>query len=58
MNKKQKCITVNNFNTVISEGPRFTQEPIDQTVIEGGNVAFLCRAEGNPAPDITWLKQG
>ena len=38
--------------------PSFEQTPIDQTAQEGDEVTFHCRATGNPAPTITWLKDG
>ena len=38
--------------------PSFTSRPSNQTVIEGTNVSFLCTATGNPAPTVTWMKDG
>ncbi|KAM7442287.1 Hemicentin-1 [Porites harrisoni] len=32
--------------------------PINQTVMEGQNVTLHCNATGNPAPNITWTKDG
>ncbi|XP_044155567.1 peroxidasin homolog [Bufo gargarizans] len=37
------------------EVPRITSEPKDADVILGNTVYFICRAEGNPKPDIVWL---
>ena len=39
-------------------GPTFTERPVDQMVLEGGSVVFLCRAEGIPSPQISWLRNG
>ena len=33
-------------------------EPSDQTVKEFEDTVFLCTATGNPAPKITWMKDG
>ena len=38
--------------------PSFTTTPIDQTVQDGNEATFHCRATGNPTPTITWLKDG
>ncbi|XP_066442244.1 peroxidasin homolog [Eleutherodactylus coqui] len=40
------------FNCVI---PRIISEPKDADVILGNTVYFICRAEGNPKPNIVWL---
>ena len=34
--------------------PRFTSEPRDADVSEGGIVEFTCVAEGHPYPDLSW----
>ena len=36
----------------------FTTTPVNQTVQEGDEVMFHCRATGNPTPTITWFKDG
>ncbi|RMX60520.1 hypothetical protein pdam_00001439 [Pocillopora damicornis] len=36
--------------------PEFTRKPADQTVTEGNKVTFHCAANGNPAPEIKWVK--
>ena len=33
-------------------------EPSDETVKEFEDTVFLCTATGNPAPKITWMKDG
>ena len=35
-----------------------TQRPSSTTIIAGGNVTLYCNATGNPAPNITWTKDG
>lgn len=39
-----------------SEVPRITSEPQDVDVTSGNTVYFTCRAEGNPKPQIIWLR--
>lgn len=41
---------------VLSEVPRITSEPQDVDVTSGNTVYFTCRAEGNPKPQIIWLR--
>ncbi|XP_018121404.1 peroxidasin isoform X2 [Xenopus laevis] len=38
------------------ERPRITSEPQDVDVTFGNTVYFTCRAEGNPKPEIIWLR--
>uniref|UniRef100_A0A1A8LEU1 Peroxidasin homolog n=2 Tax=Nothobranchius pienaari TaxID=704102 RepID=A0A1A8LEU1_9TELE len=38
------------------EVPRITSEPQDADVTSGNTVYFTCRAEGNPKPQIIWLR--
>lgn len=40
----------------LSEVPRITSEPQDVDVTSGNTVYFTCRAEGNPKPQIIWLR--
>ncbi|XP_068119933.1 peroxidasin homolog isoform X2 [Hyperolius riggenbachi] len=37
------------------EMPRIITEPRDADVVPGNTVYFICRAEGNPKPDIRWI---
>ena len=36
--------------------PEFTTKPADKTVTEGNSVRFHCAANGNPSPNIKWVK--
>ena len=38
--------------------PSSTIHPTQQTVIEGAIATFRCSVIGNPAPNITWSKDG
>lgn len=38
--------------------PSFIKSPDDQTGISGGVASFVCQAEGEPKPRITWMKKG
>uniref|UniRef100_A0A4W3HGG3 Peroxidasin n=1 Tax=Callorhinchus milii TaxID=7868 RepID=A0A4W3HGG3_CALMI len=46
-------VTAEEFNC---EKPRITTEPQDADVTSGNTVYFTCRAEGNPKPEIIWLR--
>ena len=35
-----------------------SQRPSNKVVVEGENVTLHCNATGNPAPNITWTKDG
>uniref|UniRef100_A0A8C4Q4Q6 protein-tyrosine-phosphatase n=1 Tax=Eptatretus burgeri TaxID=7764 RepID=A0A8C4Q4Q6_EPTBU len=41
-----------------SEDIKFTQLPEDQTGVSGGVASFVCIANGDPRPHITWTKKG
>ncbi|KAK1792924.1 hypothetical protein P4O66_001649 [Electrophorus voltai] len=41
---------------LLLEMPRITSEPQDVDVTSGNTVYFTCRAEGNPKPQIIWLR--
>ncbi|XP_073436974.1 peroxidasin homolog [Dendrobates tinctorius] len=45
-------LSEDHFNCVM---PRIISEPKDADIILGNTVYFICRAEGNPKPDIVWL---
>jgi len=47
-----------NYAFFISVPPSFITEPINQTVNEDDQTIFHCAATGNPAPQITWIKDG
>ncbi|KAJ9586071.1 hypothetical protein L9F63_020268, partial [Diploptera punctata] len=41
---------------VVEVKPRITEDPHDVEVTFGGTVFFSCKAEGDPAPDIVWMR--
>ena len=41
-----------------TDQPEITVHPKTQTGIEGNNVLFSCNVFGNPAPTISWTKNG
>ncbi|XP_078723777.1 receptor-type tyrosine-protein phosphatase delta-like isoform X7 [Lampetra fluviatilis] len=48
-----------NILTVANSAPPwFTRTPADQTGVSGGVASFVCKAQGNPRPQISWLKKG
>ncbi|XP_067893007.1 protein tyrosine phosphatase receptor type Fa isoform X2 [Heterodontus francisci] len=38
--------------------PSFIRIPVDQIGISGGVASFVCQAESEPKPRITWMKKG
>ena len=42
----------------VVDAPRLTVLPRDQRVVDGGIVSFLCRASGNPVPEVYWRRAG
>ena len=38
--------------------PNFIKSPEDQIGISGGVASFVCQANGEPKPRITWMKKG
>jgi len=52
---------INNFafkTFFVSVAPSLITTPADQTVLESATATFHCNASGNPAPKITWIKDG
>lgn len=41
---------------VILAKPRLVEEPRDVEVTFGGTVFFSCKAEGEPHPNIVWMR--
>lgn len=41
-----------------NDSPRITLAPRDQKVTDNAIVSFMCKASGNPAPEVTWRKGG
>ncbi|KFV74991.1 Hemicentin-2, partial [Struthio camelus australis] len=48
------------FILTVHVAPRITSAgvPSEHSVLEGSEVTLECQAEGQPAPEITWLKDG
>ena len=44
--------------TPLSDPSVIDTSPASTTVLEGNNVTLHCNATGNPAPNITWTKDG
>ena len=38
--------------------PTITEISPNQTVLAGGNVSFVCTANGNPPPVVQWIRDG
>ena len=45
-------------NYVFPVAPSFVEKPAPQNMIVGQSAFFSCRAEGNPKPTLSWLKDG
>jgi Immunoglobulin domain len=37
---------------------RIIEAPLDKKVIDGGTVSLVCRAAGNPKPEVYWRRSG
>ena len=44
--------------TVVGVAPQFTEKLHSQRVREGGSARFVARVSGNPAPEVTWYREG
>jgi len=42
----------------VTDAPRLTVLPRDQRVIDGSIASFMCRASGNPVPEVYWRRAG
>ena len=42
----------------VTDAPRLTAVLRDQRVVDGGIASFLCRASGNPVPEVYWRRAG
>lgn len=38
--------------------PSLTTKPVNRVVLEGTETTFHCAADGNPVPEIKWMKDG
>lgn len=53
-----RCNEIQIERQFVSDAASITTTPTDQTVMESAVATFHCNATGNPAPDITWIKDG
>ena len=42
----------------ITDKPEITVHPKNETKLEGDNVTFTCKVNGNPVPTISWTRDG
>ena len=52
------CRYLKTFFLCFADAPRIILAPKDMKVVEKGIVSFFCKASGNPAPDVTWRRNG
>jgi len=43
---------------VVGVAPQFTEKLHSQRVREGASARFVARVSGNPAPEVTWYREG
>ncbi|NXS62138.1 LRIG2 protein, partial [Brachypteracias leptosomus] len=63
---KYQCIITNHFGSnysnkaklTVNELPSFLKTPMDLTIRTGAMARLECAAEGHPAPQISWQKDG
>uniref|UniRef100_H3BB78 Leucine rich repeats and immunoglobulin like domains 2 n=1 Tax=Latimeria chalumnae TaxID=7897 RepID=H3BB78_LATCH len=63
---KYQCVVTNHFGSnysnkaklTVNELPSFTKSPMDLTIRAGAMARLECAAEGHPAPQIAWQKDG
>lgn len=63
---KYQCIITNHFGSnyshkaklTVNEMPSFLKTPMDLTIRTGAMARLECAAEGHPAPQISWQKDG
>uniref|UniRef100_G3RVJ4 Leucine-rich repeats and immunoglobulin-like domains protein 2 n=1 Tax=Gorilla gorilla gorilla TaxID=9595 RepID=G3RVJ4_GORGO len=63
---KYQCIVTNHFGSnysqkaklTVNEMPSFLKTPVDLTIRTGAMARLECAAEGHPAPQISWQKDG
>ncbi|NXD77727.1 LRIG2 protein, partial [Halcyon senegalensis] len=63
---KYQCIVTNHFGSnysnkaklTVNELPSFLKTPMDLTIRTGAMARLECAAEGHPAPQISWQKDG
>jgi len=50
------CVVISRRCSSSTDAPRITSGPRDQRVIDNGIASFICRATGNPVPEIYWRR--
>jgi hypothetical protein len=54
---KKYCFNVD-FNCFSASSPVLTNPPANLTALDGKDATIPCKAEGAPAPNITWFFNG